>query len=210
MVPRNPQASYYRARYYNPALQRFISEDPLGFAGGINLYGYAYNNPLSFRDPLGLSGCDQSCQNQIAVLQDLFPGSTYNKDTKTLTIPQSTDTVDRTLVDQGYQEPGQWWNPFLYWDPIAHAGGDEYRIGVGASSFHFRRPYAPGCPFGMSPATCLLLRSGMVGRKTVLDQFHTDDHDPARDPKGHILHDVFHLPDYVDDFPYNPTLYPYI
>jgi len=30
---------YYRARYYNPTLQRFISEDPVGFAGGgPNLY----------------------------------------------------------------------------------------------------------------------------------------------------------------------------
>jgi RHS repeat-associated protein len=33
---------YYRARYYNPQLQRFISEDPLGFSGGdVNLYAYA-------------------------------------------------------------------------------------------------------------------------------------------------------------------------
>jgi RHS repeat-associated protein len=29
--------SYYRARYYDPKLQRFISEDPIGFAGGVPL-----------------------------------------------------------------------------------------------------------------------------------------------------------------------------
>jgi RHS repeat-associated protein len=46
---------YYRARYYQPRLQRFISEDPLGFDGGdVNLYGYVRNNPLTFIDPLGL------------------------------------------------------------------------------------------------------------------------------------------------------------
>ena len=46
---------YYRARYYHPGLQRFISEDPIGFAGGeVNLYGYVRNNPLMFIDPLGL------------------------------------------------------------------------------------------------------------------------------------------------------------
>ena len=47
---------YYRARYYNPALQRFISEDPIGFAGGdINLYGYVSNRPIDSVDPEGTS-----------------------------------------------------------------------------------------------------------------------------------------------------------
>ena len=45
---------YYRARYYAPALQRFISEDPLDFGGGnINLYGYAGNDPTNVTDPSG-------------------------------------------------------------------------------------------------------------------------------------------------------------
>jgi len=45
---------YYRARYYHPALQRFISEDPLEFgAHGSNLYGYVLNAPMTFVDPLG-------------------------------------------------------------------------------------------------------------------------------------------------------------
>lgn len=45
---------YYRARYYSPELQRFISEDPIGLAWGINLYAYVGNNPVNFVDPLGL------------------------------------------------------------------------------------------------------------------------------------------------------------
>ena len=45
---------YYRARYYHPALQRFISEDPLEFAAGDpNLYAYVGNNPVSYTDPAG-------------------------------------------------------------------------------------------------------------------------------------------------------------
>jgi RHS repeat-associated protein len=45
---------YYRARYYNPVLGRFISEDPIRFAGGeINWYVYAGNRPVNFLDPFG-------------------------------------------------------------------------------------------------------------------------------------------------------------
>jgi RHS repeat-associated protein len=46
---------YYRARYYSPRLQRFISEDPIRFAGGdINLYAYVGNSPVDSSDPSGL------------------------------------------------------------------------------------------------------------------------------------------------------------
>src|SRR5207248_6178303 len=46
---------YYRARYYHPDLQRFISEDPLEFAAGdTNLYVYVDNSPTDFVDPSGL------------------------------------------------------------------------------------------------------------------------------------------------------------
>jgi RHS repeat-associated protein len=46
---------YYRARYYSPVLARFVSEDPLGFAGsGSNFYTYAADAPINLIDPLGL------------------------------------------------------------------------------------------------------------------------------------------------------------
>ena len=45
---------YYRVRYYHPTLQRFISEDPIGFAGrDLNLYAYVINNPVAYTDPTG-------------------------------------------------------------------------------------------------------------------------------------------------------------
>lgn len=45
---------YYRARYYDPEIGRFLSEDPLGFRAGVNFYAYVENNPVNFNDPLGL------------------------------------------------------------------------------------------------------------------------------------------------------------
>ncbi|WAT14759.1 RHS repeat-associated core domain-containing protein [Xanthomonas fragariae] len=45
---------YYRARYYQPQLGRFISEDPIGLAGGANSYVYVGSAPTIFIDPLGL------------------------------------------------------------------------------------------------------------------------------------------------------------
>lgn len=47
---------YYRARYYDPTIGRFMQEDPIGFAGGdINLYNYVGNNGVNFIDPTGES-----------------------------------------------------------------------------------------------------------------------------------------------------------
>lgn len=46
---------YVRNRWYDPQQGRFISEDPIGLAGGINLYVYADNRPVMVRDPYGLN-----------------------------------------------------------------------------------------------------------------------------------------------------------
>jgi len=45
---------YVRNRWYDPALERFISEDPIGLAGGLNTYSYVGNDPMNARDPSGL------------------------------------------------------------------------------------------------------------------------------------------------------------
>jgi len=60
---------FYRARYYHPTLQRFISEDPIGLSGGTNLYGYVGNSPASAGDPLGLwspGGHDELIRHALA------------------------------------------------------------------------------------------------------------------------------------------------
>jgi RHS repeat-associated protein len=46
---------YYRARYYDAALGKFLSEDPIRFGGGdVNLYRYVMNDPVDSDDALGM------------------------------------------------------------------------------------------------------------------------------------------------------------
>lgn len=45
---------YYRARYYDPNLGRFLSEDPIGFEAGPNVFSYVLNNPVTLTDPFGM------------------------------------------------------------------------------------------------------------------------------------------------------------
>jgi len=48
------RSSYYRARYYDQGVGRFLNEDPTRFAAGRNFYRYVANSPVSRKDPLGL------------------------------------------------------------------------------------------------------------------------------------------------------------
>ena len=51
---------YYKARFYSPALGRFLQTDPIGTADDLNLYAYVGNNPINFSDLSGLIAAEAS------------------------------------------------------------------------------------------------------------------------------------------------------
>ncbi|MDD3597415.1 RHS repeat-associated core domain-containing protein, partial [Sulfuricurvum sp.] len=57
-----PDLYYYRARYYDPTIGRFITSDPIGYlSGDFNFYRYVGNDPVNFIDPLGLAKQKGNC-----------------------------------------------------------------------------------------------------------------------------------------------------
>lgn len=58
---------YFRTRYYDPGVRRFVQEDAIGYAGGTNVYAYGEGSPLAGRDPDGLR------MNWIWYMEDPFP-----------------------------------------------------------------------------------------------------------------------------------------
>jgi RHS repeat-associated protein len=44
---------YFRARWYDPVVGRWLSNDPIGISGGLNQYTFCFNNPVNYVDPFG-------------------------------------------------------------------------------------------------------------------------------------------------------------
>jgi RHS repeat-associated protein len=61
---------YNRFRYYDPAAGRYISQDPIGIAGGLNPYAYA-PNPLSYADPFGLCPLGDLSEEEVRQIQQV-------------------------------------------------------------------------------------------------------------------------------------------
>jgi len=73
---------YARTRMYSPTLGRFLQVDPIGYAGGVNLYAYVQNDPLNLTDPNGQDpqdtrSPDQTLQFYVAVHPAAFSGDPF-------------------------------------------------------------------------------------------------------------------------------------
>jgi hypothetical protein len=67
-------------------MDHFTQEDPIGLSGGMNLYGFAAGDPITFSDPFGLAGCkrDEPCESPIAQMWR-----------------QAMDNIKSSLIDVG-------------------------------------------------------------------------------------------------------------
>ena len=59
---------YYRSRWYDPQQGRFLTEDPIGFEGGMNRFVSAYDNPLTYVDPDGLRPLTPDDEERFKIL----------------------------------------------------------------------------------------------------------------------------------------------
>ncbi len=59
---------YNQHRFYRPDLGRYLTPDPIGLAGGLNMYGYAGQNPINYIDPWGLR--DYSCIETLRIIEE--------------------------------------------------------------------------------------------------------------------------------------------
>jgi len=64
------QLSAFRSRFYDQRTGRWTQEDPIGIAGGLNLYGYVGNNPVMFTDPFGLKVCYKGTESDVQGLKE--------------------------------------------------------------------------------------------------------------------------------------------
>ena len=132
------------ARYYDPAVGRFTSEDPIRFRGGINFYLYVGNSPLNYVDPFGLRITVKGSQvdyeaaisylsrdpGMAAIVHDLDASSTnYNvkfNDSNDDTFDPATNTIN--------------------WDPHSALGCTDGEtqspaLGLGHEMSHADRPW---------------------------------------------------------------------
>ncbi len=95
---------HMKARYYDSQLKRFLTKDPIGLDGGMNLYAYADSNPLFFIDPFGLESTINSTSERFNEFGS-FAGNTAAAGLiiagASIIIPDPSDAVIQPVVAGG-------------------------------------------------------------------------------------------------------------
>jgi RHS repeat-associated protein len=154
---------YLRARYYDSATGRFLSHDPLDLAGLLpkpdatllrlpqqfNLYVYAANNPLVFRDPSGLSPYHYVAQYQMPTLYvnpwngqqnnpSLTPDPAFIMDQYFLA---NASEAEGFVAEYSQEGPGFTWGKVsLFWDVIKDVSGIQWINEITQTKVMFQTP----------------------------------------------------------------------
>jgi RHS repeat-associated protein len=102
---------YYRARWYDAKVGRFISEDPIGFGGGVNQFRYVGNNPQNFVDPAGLYNEDVHYYLTYFIASR-FPCLSSDEARLIADADQSTDENPNSSPGPGFGITPVAWTPF--------------------------------------------------------------------------------------------------
>ena len=97
---------YDRARYYDPQLGRFISQDPMGAAGsGSNLYAYCGDNPTDGVDPTGINWFTNIGARLFLKGHADAAAADWAAGNMTGTASEITDLVNNIIIYGGYNYP---------------------------------------------------------------------------------------------------------
>ena len=111
----------YRARYYDPAVGRFISEDKLTFDAGINFYAYVSNNPINATDPTGLfENLTVSGKNVSINIPILFQGPNAT--------PSTIKSYSKQIVDAWTGQFGVYNVKTTVTTPVRGTPRDQYNV----------------------------------------------------------------------------------
>lgn len=147
---------FRRNRYYDPQTGRFTQEDPIGLAGGLNLYGFAAGDPVNFTDPFGL--CIEGnweCELVVSILRSLggeefnWAADVYDKFQGTVHFAPYVlrSAPDRDLYPDGGRYAGQREPPQVW---LAWGEGDvNLQVGTRLLSAHHEAMHMPSPGLGL-------------------------------------------------------------
>lgn len=169
---------YLRNRWYDPQTGRFLTQDPIGLAGGVNLYSYAGSNPVAYTDPFGLCERPKSVkEGQVGICIETFIAGPsrgvpkWSADNRGFSANGgSYKTTDRFTVDlaggkvtDGLTAIGQT-GPFKGIGTLGHSDGEQFSPGVTTiGAIANARTVSPWPPFNINYSlTVDVSRTGSV------------------------------------------------